>query len=138
MNKLFTQNEDIFDRIEKQLFDDTPLNTNLHNKRITIIKNKISVLEELLLSPPHLIMHGLEELNSIFSNDWKRVVYNILLVNDISPVWILNLSSLEPEKRFPNKVKIEFFSIYVKRKVFHKLDRYIENNSFKLLTIEGY
>lgn len=104
------------------------------NYALENINSKIQFINSLLNVPPSLNLTGYQEVKSTFDTDWKNHIYDILLRNKISPVWILDILNLSSEET--NRVKIQFISHLVKTKTYIKLCKFIRDNNFKLFSVE--
>ena len=107
-------------------------------QQISCLKSKIEFLENISKTPPNVLLAGFQEVNSSLTHHWKDHVYDILLRNNISPVWILDIINLEPTEPVCNKVLIQFVSHYVKTKVFIRLHNFIKTNHYNQLSIDEY
>lgn len=103
--------------------------------QLNIIKNKLSFLTSLTNLPPSLNLFGFQEVSSTFNN-WKDHIYDILIKNKISPTWILDIINLDSQET-SNKVQIQFISHSVKTKVYIELCHFIQENNFKLFSVEN-
>lgn len=111
--------------------------TDLQQK-INILQCKLEFLKKISKSPPSFILTGFQEVDSLLQDNWKDHVYYILLKNNISPVWILDIINLEPHKPICNRVLIQFVSHDVKTKVCIQLRHFIKHNNYKKLAIDEY
>lgn len=103
--------------------------------QLNIIKNKLSFLTSLINLPPSLNLFGFQEVSSTFNN-WKDHIYDILIKNKISPTWILDIINLDSQET-SNKVQIQFISHSVKTKVYIELCHFIQENNFKMFSVEN-
>jgi hypothetical protein len=54
------------------------------------LKKHNDELESLIKNPPFIVIYGIMDIPSEFSDDWKTQVTHILTINNINPNWILN------------------------------------------------
>jgi hypothetical protein len=100
-----------------------------------VTEAKIRQLKNWLAAPPKISLHGFWEVKSNFEDNWQEHVYHILLINNISPVWILDILSEEPDRLAPTKVTIQCISHYVKNQISVILNNYIIKNNLKQMIV---
>ena len=98
--------------------------------QISNLLKRIDELESLIKNPPFIMIYGVMDIPSEFSNDWKAQVTHILTINNINPNWILNKINPHPNMECPYFVTIQFISHCVKETAFNILSKYIANNEF--------
>ena len=91
---------------------------------------QIDELESLIKNPPLIVIYGLMDIPSEFSNNWKAQITHILTINNINPNWILNKINPHANTEYPYFVTIQFISHCVKEKVFTILSKYLVDNDF--------
>jgi hypothetical protein len=104
------------------------------NQINTLIK-RIDELESLITKPPFIMIYGVMNIPSEFSNDWEAQVTHILTINNINPNWILNKINPHPNTEYPYFVTIQFISHCVKEMVFTILSKYLDDNDFESVYI---
>ena len=117
----------------------TPCIGNYTEKKIThqissIIK-RIDELESLLKKPPCIVIYGIMNIPSEFTNDWKAQITHILTINNINPNWILNKINPHAKSEYPFFVTIQFISHSVKETTFTILSKYLVANNFDNVSI---
>ena len=117
----------------------TPAIGTYTEKRITnqisSLRKRIDELESYILTPPFLVIGGVMDIPSEFSNDWKAQVSRILTENNINPNWILNTTQPNVDTQCPCFITIQFISHCVKDTVFEILSTYIAENEFEGVSI---
>jgi len=117
----------------------TPAIGTYTEKRITnqisSLRKRIDELESYILTPPFLVIGGVMDIPSEFSNDWKVQVSHILTENNINPNWILNTTQPNVDTQCPCFITIQFISHCVKDTVFEILSTYIAENEFEGVSI---
>jgi hypothetical protein len=99
------------------------------NQINTLIK-RIDELESLITKPPFIMIYGVMNIPSEFSNDWEAQVTHILTINNINPNWILNKINPNANTEYPYFVTIQFISHCIKESVFTILSQYLAVNDF--------
>jgi hypothetical protein len=100
--------------------------------QISNLLKQINELENYLKTPPFIVIYGVMDLPSEFSNtDWKAHVNYVLNTNNINPNWILNTINPQTNSNCPYFVTIQFISHCVKETVFTILSDYITLNEFE-------
>jgi len=99
------------------------------NQINTLIK-RIDELESLITKPPFIMIYGVMNIPSEFSNDWEAQVTHILTINNINPNWILNKINPNVNTEYPYFVTIQFISHCIKETVFTILSQYLAVNDF--------
>jgi hypothetical protein len=94
------------------------------------LKKHNDELESLIKNPPFIVIYGIMDIPSEFSDDWKTQVTHILTINNINPNWILNKINPHTNTEYPYFVTIQFISHCVKETVFTILSNYIVANNF--------
>ena len=103
--------------------------------QISSLRKRIDELESYILTPPFLVIGGVMDIPSEFSNDWKAQVFHILTENNINPNWILNTTQPNVDTQCPCFITIQFISHCVKDTVFEILSTYIAENEFEGVSI---
>lgn len=103
--------------------------------QISALMKRIDELESYIKTPPFLVIGGVMDIPSEFSNDWKSHVNQILSENNIHPGWVLNTTQPSVDSKCPCFVTVEFISHCVKDTVFDILSQYIAENDFDSVSI---
>jgi len=96
---------------------------------INSLVKQIDELESLIKKPPFIVIYGIMDIPSEFSDDWKNQINHILTINNINPNWILNKINPHTNTKYPYYVTIQFISHCVKETVFNILSEYITANN---------
>jgi len=106
----------------------TPFEYNTYIHKIQNLKQKIIDVQNLLETPPFIILHGVQTIKSNFMRlDWKEHIFYILNKCKINPTWILDIIN-ETNVNNPNQVKIQFATPYVKIIVSQTINEFITKN----------
>ena len=108
-----------------------------YTKKIHALKTKIRILQDLLDTPPFLILHGIQEVKSNFlQHDWREHVFYILARCNVNHNWILHIINETNNEKNPDCVKIQFISTYVKNNVHNLIENFVQLNQLKTMHIQ--
>ena len=98
--------------------------------QITNLIKRIDELESFIKKPPCIVIQGIMDIPSEFSNDWKLHLTHILNTVKVNDHWIL---AVKPNKdvNVPCFITLQLISHCVKEIVFDLLYQYITINEFE-------
>lgn len=101
-------------------------------KRIQKLQQHLNELEQLVTSPPCVIIYNIQEVINETSDNWEQLVKDYLISININADWILDIINSTKSKN-PESITIHLTSHCVKDKVFTIISDYFIKNDINAI-----